>query len=106
MTAEQIAKWMAQMNQVLTLVKLVVGLFISSAVATVAAVLWFSNTTQAIASTRIEVQAFNKDYLEKMRELAAWKSEMERLTTRTVTVQEQQQKLMERLTDRVDRINR
>lgn len=100
----QIAKWMKQISQLLTLVKLVVGLFLSFGVGMVGVVLWFSHTTEAIASTQLKMDNFNKDYNDRLKEWTSWRVEMDRNATRMLAIQEAQQKLMERLTDRVDRL--
>lgn len=105
MDAIQLAKWMKQVNQALVLVKLMIGLAFSCGCGMVGVVLWFSHTTDAIASTQQRMDAYDKEEQIRIKEWSTWRMDMERTSVRMLAIQEAQQKLMERLTDRVDRLS-
>lgn len=98
-----LSKWMKQMSTVLTLVRLMVGLLFSGGVAMASVVIWVNHKTEQIDSTQLKIAALEKDNSDRLHEWTMWRQEMDRMVTRLLTVQEQQQKLMERLTDKVDR---
>lgn len=102
--AEQLSKWIKQVNQAVMVVKLMAGMAFSCGICMVGAVLWFSHTTEAIASTQVKIDVFDKSYQERLKEWTTWRMDIDRSTTRMLAIQEAQQKLMERLTDRVDRL--
>lgn len=97
------AKWMKQMNGMLTLVKIIVGLLVSGGVAMASAVIWVNHKTEQIDSTQLKVAVLEKENADRLKEWTMWRQEMDRTIVRMVTTQETQQKLMERLTDRMDR---
>ncbi len=96
-------KWMKRQDGVVNLVKWVAGLGCTCAGAMIAIVIWVNNTTSAIAATQQRIEAVNKHQEELVRDWTPWRAETDRNITRMLALQESQQKLMERLNERLDR---
>lgn len=98
-----LAKWMKQMSGMLTLIKVMVGLIFSGGVAMASVVVWVNHKTEQIDSTQLKITVLERDSADRLREWTSWRREMDVTITKIVTIQEQQQRLMERLTDKLDR---
>jgi hypothetical protein len=96
-------KWMKRQDSVLSLVKWIAGLGCTCAGGMVAVVIWVNNTTTAIASTQQRIDVVNRRQDDLVRDWTPWRAETDRNITRMLALQEGQQKLMERLADKVDR---
>lgn len=94
-------KRMEQVAQVASLVKLIGGLLCVCVCGVGYGFVWINQTTTAIAQNQKRIDTNEQATNERVRDWGAWRSETDKTQARLASVQESQQRLMERLADRV-----
>lgn len=94
-------KRMIQIGQMAGLVRLIGGLLCVCVCGVGYGFIWINQTTTAIAASQRRIDINELATSERLKDWTAWRAEVERTQARLATVQEQQQRLMERLADRV-----
>jgi len=94
-------KRMEQIAQVASLVKLIGGLLFVCVCGVGYGFIWINQTTTAIAQSQKRIDVSEAATNERIKDWGAWRSETDKTQARLASVQESQQRLMERLADKV-----